>query len=145
MSGAHRDTQWEAPLLCPWLLTATDPAELAERLRTTERTVRRWRRDGLPDGPTAVAFALLDGDLGAHHPAWRGWWLDPRDGCLVAPNGEAVTVGDVAAHRLERQRLRALEREVAELRAQKAGPEGPAGGDRPEGGQVVAVPRLKRS
>jgi hypothetical protein len=90
--------------------------------------VRRWRASG-PTGPAALALRLLDGELGVYHPAWAGWWIDPRDGALVSPNREAVHVGDVAAWRLERQRLAAALAELRQLRGitQKDRPqEGPA-------------------
>lgn len=99
-----------------WLLYALDADDLAGRLGVDGRTVRRWRTAG-PPGPAALALRLLDGDLGAHHAAWAGWWIDPRDGHLVAPNGETLTPGDAAAWRLERQRLAAALAELDRLRA----------------------------
>ena len=102
----------------PWLLRALPASDLAHRLEVSDRQARRWKTQGLPRrGPARVALRLLDGDLGAWHGAWAGWWIDGRDGRLVAPNGEAVTAGDVAAYRLERQRLWALDREARRLRA----------------------------
>lgn len=128
----------------PWLLRTLEPAVLAERLGVDPRTVRRWKREGLPPGPARAALEMLDGGLGWFHPAWTGWWVDPQGGALFAPNGERFSPGDVAALRLDRQRIAALlverrdfARELQELRVELA-----AGQAKRPRAQVVAHPAL---
>jgi len=72
---------------CARLLAGRSPAEVAELLRVTARTVRNWE-SGRCQVPYA-AFKLMRIMTGYALPgeAWRGWCI--RDGVLWSPTGRA--------------------------------------------------------
>lgn len=86
---------------------------LAAFAGVSERTARRWRRDGIPPRFAALA-RLLAGELDAVAPAWSGWTLDRRG--LVSPEGWTFTPGELRAVPIQYQRVAALERERLALR-----------------------------
>lgn len=94
-------------------MNADTAATLARFAGVSERTARRWRRDGIPARYVALA-ELLAGELGAVAPAWSGWTLDRRG--LTSPEGWTFTPGELRAVPIQYQRVAALERERADFR-----------------------------
>lgn len=77
--------------------------EIARRCAVSEKTATRWKLG--TTCPPKTALWILTGDLGCFHPDWKGWYVHPRDGDLVSPEGWCVTVGDVLASPLQRALL----------------------------------------
>jgi transcriptional regulator with XRE-family HTH domain len=75
--------------------------EIARRCGVDIATARRWKR-GITRTPQS-ALMILEGDLGAFDPAWRGWTL--RDGQLISPEGWEATPGDVLSIPLLRAQI----------------------------------------
>lgn len=101
----------------PALLDNLTAGELARLCGVDERTARRWKRDGMRDGPARRLLSVQQRNLGRWHPDWQDWWVDPLDGLLIGPDRSQWRPRDILAARLERQWLRELRRSNAELRA----------------------------
>jgi hypothetical protein len=88
--------------------------EIARICRVDLTTARRWKRGARC--PPETALLLICGDLVAFDPEWRGWRA--KRGRLISPEGWEITVGEVLALPLMRQRLAAYERELKEVKAE---------------------------
>lgn len=92
--------------------------ELAALCNVSEKTARRWKQGTICPPPSARA--LIEADLGALDPKWKGWHL--RRGVLLSPDGVEASPGDIMAlpfirlqvstHRTENVRLRAENEEL---------------------------------
>lgn len=89
---------------------------LAEAAGVSLRTATRWKREGVPRSMRRAVAIGVHGDLGTLYPAWMGWkvWRD----ALWSPEGDAFTVAQVRAIPYRYEQLRALQLEVARLRAE---------------------------
>lgn len=107
---------------------AKDLAELIDKLGSTrvERelnvhrtTVKRWVAGQVKiPGHQHQVIRMLLGHLPGTEGKWPGWSFS--QGELVAPSGAAYRAGDVLAIGLERQRIRALENELHQLKIRLA-------------------------
>lgn len=94
---------------------------LQRRTGKHRSTIARWRARGcIPTELERLARLELGGELELIHAQWAGWRLDPRSGTLVTPGGEPHAAGEIQCLGLLRQRVDALEAELAQLRALRA-------------------------
>lgn len=107
------------------LVTTKDGQELwltldwARRVTGKHRTtVRRWKETGRwPPEVLRLAGLEVHGRIGLIHRAWTGWMINPRTGELVTPDNWSVDAGAILTWRIVFERVRALEAELAKLRA----------------------------
>ena len=69
------------------------PAGLSGRVGVSDITLRRWKRSRRLPPWAAILIRLLDGELDAIDPAWRGWII--RRGELVSPENWCFRPGEV--------------------------------------------------
>lgn len=85
------------------------PAEtIAERCGVDVSTARRWK-----SGATRIprtAELVLEADLGAFAPTWRGWHIEGDE--LVSPEGWRIKCGEVLAVPLMRQQIATYQAEL---------------------------------
>ena len=69
--------------------------QIAEWVKVTDRTARRWKAGEEPPYAALLVIELRqNGDLGIIDPAWDGWYL--RDGKIYGPTDESgFAPGDV--------------------------------------------------
>ena len=88
---------------------------LAQGLRISVRQARRYKAAGrMPFVYGALWAVVVDGDLGAAFPEWRGWAI--RAGQLWAPEGYGFRPGEVRAIPMRCAQVRELEHAAAEPR-----------------------------
>lgn len=88
-------------------------------LNVHRTTIRRWLAGQVQiPGHQLQVIRMLLGHLPGTDGKWQGWSF--LKGQLVAPNGAAYQAGDVMAIGLERQRLRALENDLHQMRIRLA-------------------------
>jgi hypothetical protein len=72
------------------------------------RTVRYWDagRSRVPWSVVRLLRLFRAGDVGGLNDAWAGWYLNPRTGELVSPNGYSFQPGSLAAWSLTCEQAR---------------------------------------
>lgn len=113
--ATRTDTEREADLMDVWPFGEMSPAAIAEVMRASIVTVRRWRRKRcLPRRLRPLARLLLRGDLSVISPVWEGWSL--RQGELHSPYyTRPFTVADMEYYSSAVSRLSTLEQAVRRL------------------------------
>jgi len=91
---------------------------LADRLRISSRTVRRWYAKNKAPHTVIELLQCLHGDLSKIHPDWHGWSIG-RDGLLYTPDGKPFDPGHIQAIIYQRQLVRHLSQQVKQLNREK--------------------------
>ena len=112
---ARPNTEREVDVMDVWPFGEMSPAAIAEVMRASIVTVRRWRRKRcLPRRLRPLARLLLRGDLSVISPVWDGWSL--RQGQLHSPYyTQPFTVADMEYYCSAVSRLSTLEQVVRRL------------------------------
>src|SRR6478735_924718 len=88
------------------------PESIARACGVSIRTARRWKASGSMPAIYLLGLQLLEeGDLGALHPAWRGWCL--RRDQLFSPENWGFRPGELLAIPLQQQLVGELRRQLA--------------------------------
>ncbi|MGH8327735.1 MAG: hypothetical protein ACRET2_13345 [Steroidobacteraceae bacterium] len=113
--AAQTNTEREVDVRDVWPFGEMSPAAIAEVMRVSIVTARRWRRKRcLPSRLRPLARLLLDGDLSVISPVWGGWSL--RKGELHSPcYTRPFTVADMEYYSFVVGRLSTLELAVQRL------------------------------
>ena len=84
----------------------------AQLFGVSPRTVKKWDQTNEPPQAVKVAIDLLGGDLGELlGPKWSKWRFC-RDGCIVTPDGQCVSPGDICAIHYQRQLTAEYKRQI---------------------------------
>ena len=112
---ARTNTERETDVMDVWPFGEMPPAAIAQVMRASVVTVRRWRRKRcLPRRLRPLARLLLRGDLSVISPVWDGWSL--RQGQLHSPYyTQPFTVADMEYYCSAVSRLSTLEQAVRRL------------------------------
>ncbi len=113
--ATRTNTEREAEVMDVWPFGEMSAAAIAEVMRASVVTARRWRRKRcLPRRLRPLARLLLRGDLSVISPVWDGWSL--RQGELHSPYyTRPFTVADMEYYSSAVGRLSTLEQAVRRL------------------------------
>lgn len=113
--ATRTNTERETDVRYIWPFGEMSPAAIAEVMRASIVTVRRWRRKRcLPRRLRPLARLLMDGDLSVISPVWDRWSL--RKGELHSPYyTRPFTVADMEYYSSAISRLSTLEHVVRRL------------------------------
>lgn len=86
----------------------TTAEELANLTGAHITSARRWKREGAPPAISKLLSLLIDGDLSAISPEWKGWRL--KGARLIGYDGLEFERGEIMAIPYTRERVHSLER-----------------------------------